>query len=611
VIDMDGYIKIALVVCVSATMLTSGTIVYAFLRGGDDRFQETGSILSSFSDYDELTDFLKDASYLSGYSDYSFDYFISRDSDAAASEGSHSETNIQVSGVDEADIVKTDGEHILVASDDEVTITRAYPSSEMEVICVLNESDIIPFKTEDLYVHVSGLYIQNDRLVVLSSTYVSWWWYYSAEEALVESPVDTERAFVSVFDISDMSEPKLEMAYGISGYSLTSRMIDDVVYIVAQAYVWNFDDDPCVPRLWEGNDSSAFDPGLIYYDPGSVSKNSFVNILAVDVISGGHTYMSVIAGYASTVYMSPDALFLTFQKGGVQILMDDMVAMPEDEASTWTTIHKVSVDGLSMLPVARGDVRGWLLNQFSMDERDDMLRVATTTSWDEPENGVYVLNSTLSVVGSLEGLAPTERIYAARFLGDVLYLVTFLQMDPLFVIDLSNPTDPKVLGELEIPGFSTYLHPVDDNHVLGIGRIGEHVKLSLFDVSDPTAPTEQDLYIVPEMSWTVSSYEHKSVLFDLERELLVIPVTTYDYSPEDGNVVYCSTAYVFRVSLLDGISPRGIIEHGGNEYYNQVLRSLYIEDSLYTLSMTTLKANSLLDMSEEGTLVFDPDPTLR
>lgn len=589
----------------AATVLTAGTITYAVFRGGDDWLADT-SVLSSFSDYDELADFLRDATVATDESNYSLDSSLGTgDSAMVVPKSEYSTTNVQVSGVDEQDIVKTDGEFVFIASHDHVSIVRAYPPSEMENVSVLGIYDILPFKTEEMQVYVSGLYLYGDKLVVLSSVYISWWLYYNATDYL-DLPVDRTRSFVSVFDVSDVSAPVLEFSSGVSGYLLTSRMIDDVVYLVTQTYVWMIDSDACLPQLWTEDENDTFDAKLIYYDVDSSSKDSFINLFAIDVSSGDHRYMSVIAGYASTIYMSPDALFVTVQKWGGPVLVIDAESVPELEDTARTTIHKVSVDGLSMTPVARGDVKGWLLNQFSMDEKDDMLRVATTTSWSEPENGVYVLDSALSVVGTLEGLAPTERIFAARFLGDTLYLVTFRQVDPLFVIDLSDPHSPAVLGELKIPGFSSYLHPVDADHVLGIGRLDSQVKLSLFDVSDPVNPVEQDSYVVAEYSWTTAGYDHKSVLFNLERELLVIPMTTYDYSPL-GSYDYWSGAYVFRISIDDGISLRGTIRHEGSEYYNHVQRSLYIEDSLYTLSMACLQANSLADLSEEGLLVYNAD----
>ena len=188
--------------------------------------------------------------------------------------------------------------------------------------------------------------------------------------------------------------------------------------------------------------------------------------------------------------------------------------------------------------------------------------------------------------------------------------MTFRQMDPLFVIDLSNPEDPNVVGELKIPGFSSYLHPVGANHILGIGSENGTLKVSLFDVSDPTTPVEQS-HFVPDARWySDASYDHKAILFDLEKELLVIPA--YSHSYEYGGYSYTSGAMVFRVSISDGISLRGIITHETNEspqWSESISRSLYIGDYLYTIGPTTIQVNLLEDLSYIGGLTYNEPRT--
>ena len=274
-----------------------------------------------------------------------------------------------------------------------------------------------------------------------------------------------------------------------------------------------------------------------------------------------------------------------------------------------------------MKAVARGDVDGWLLNQFAMDEKEPYLRLATTNELVHPaegtsiSNSVFVLDSDLNIVGSLTGIAPTEWIYSARFIDDTLYLVTFRQMDPLFVISLKDPTNPKIVGELEMPGFSSYLHPVDATHVLGIGSENNSIKVSLYDVSDPTAPIEQSKYVLDGFtySWSEALYDHKAVLFDLEKKLLVIPIYGYgEYWTEDDvwSWSYISGALVLEVSLEQGISYRGMIDHqvednyNYSHYYGIVSRSLYIDDYLYTISDTSIKASMLSDLSEISFLIY-------
>jgi len=285
-----------------------------------------------------------------------------------------------------------------------------------------------------------------------------------------------------------------------------------------------------------------------------------------------------------------------------------------------TIIHRISIVDGEIQYEAQGSIPGFVQNQFFLSEYDGYLRVSTTIegwmvrsylSSIESQNNVYVLDMDLEIVGSLEDLASGEQIYATRFIGDKCYLVTFKQIDPFFVIDLSEPTNPEVLGELKIPGYSTYLHPYDETHIIGIGRDDEKVKISLFDVSDLENPIELSKYEIEnddeDWYWAQSSalYEHKAFLFDKEKNLLVIPVG--DYSKE--------SAYVFDISVEGGIELKGTITHDlevepeekydpWDDYYytgnygNSIKRTLYIEDVLYTVSDNMVKMNDLETLEE-------------
>jgi uncharacterized secreted protein with C-terminal beta-propeller domain len=278
-----------------------------------------------------------------------------------------------------------------------------------------------------------------------------------------------------------------------------------------------------------------------------------------------------------------------------------------------------------------------VLNQFSMDEYDGYFRVATTTHGEKPLNNVYVLNMALNITGSLEGLAPGETIYSARFMGERCYVVTFRNIDPLFVIDLSNPDAPKVLGELKITGYSSYLHPYDETHIIGIGKetVAERedfawyqgVKISLFDVSDVNNPEVVDNVTIGHRGTdSPVLWDHKAFLFDKERNLLVIPVleAKVDESLYPGEVrpdaygrPVWQGAYVFDISIDDGLQLRGKITHVENitdpeqGYYYfyspfAVERSLYIDDVLYTISDAKIMMNSLdnLDYINEVKLPY-------
>jgi len=262
-------------------------------------------------------------------------------------------------------------------------------------------------------------------------------------------------------------------------------------------------------------------------------------------------------------------------------------------------IYRVHIENDNIVCEANGTVPGYVLNQFSMDEYDNHFRVATTT-WvnGNSQNNVYVLDMSMDMAGKLENVAPGERIYSARFMGKRCYLVTFRQIDPFFVIDVEKPSKPKVLGYLKIPGFSGYLHPYDDNHIIGVGRENTNVKISLFDVSDVSAPTEMSKYIM-KGGWSDTPVlsDHKAFLFDRSRELLVFPVTIQGWEKYPAWQGAC----VFSISLSNGIGFKGGISH--QEPYPSPLeddysvrRTLYIEDVLYTISNKKIKMNNIEDL---------------
>lgn len=288
-----------------------------------------------------------------------------------------------------------------------------------------------------------------------------------------------------------------------------------------------------------------------------------------------------------------------------------------------TIIHKIGISDGKISYLVKGEVDGDLLNQFSMDESDGNLRVATTvTLWTNKRvqyNNVYVLDNDMNIIGELTGIGEDEKIYSTRFLGNKLYMVTFKQIDPFFVIDLSD-NDPKILGELKIPGYSDYLHPYDENHIIGVGKQvdqNEHgglstkgVKIALFDVSDYNEPKLVDEVEIGE-SGTDSPVlnDHKAFLFDRNKNLLVIPVREVieknQKMPYGFNYKIWDGAYVFNLDK-EGFREIGTVEHDriNVDYYRwfdeaTVLRSLYMDDNLYTVSNKYIKINDLSNDLEE------------
>ena len=556
-------------------------------------------ILARFHNKGELEEFLsREATFPDAFASTRAPYDAGYSMDEASTGVPHSQTNVQVEGVDEDDFVKTDGRYIYVSSGYEVSILRAYPAEDMEVISSI-PSWVLVGDAQNTTARVSGLFLSGDRLVVIASLYTSYRGLYSGVlEEDSSNSYDPSKTMVAVFDISDPTVPVLEFSTGISGYVMSCRMIDSTVYAITQHQIRTWTGEIRVPITYANGEPSEMRLSGIRYDPETPQATRYVNVLAVDLVDGDHESLSILAGWASTIYMSSNSLYLTIQKWrGDLTVVDDGIASDHPERSS-TSIYRIDLEGIVMHPAATGDVTGWLLNQFSMDEHESYLRVATTTSWESPENAVYVLNEKLRIVGALEKLAPDERIYSARFVGDKLYLVTFRQMDPLFVIDLSRPSRPMVVGMLEIPGFSNYLHPIDETHVLGIGQENSTVKLSLFNVSDPTSPVVQSKYVLEDATWSVALYDHKAVLYDAERELLVIPGYSYFFG-DNYSYRTMSSAYVFTVSVSEGISLKGIItlDLETESWSGYIQRTLYIGEYLYTVSEGAVQANLIEDLA--------------
>ena len=302
------------------------------------------------------------------------------------------------------------------------------------------------------------------------------------------------------------------------------------------------------------------------------------------------------------------------------------------EETRKTIIHKISIDEDEIKYVAKGSVPGRLLNQFSMDQSGDRFRVATTTEYYTQyqgmvrANAVYVLDEQLNIVGGLDQIAPDESIFSARFMGDRLYLVTFQQIDPFFVIDLSTDT-PKVLGELKIPGFSNYLHPFDDEHIIGVGRdtkeIGNDrvqqlgIKIALFNVADVNNPKVADDVIIGDSSTQSEAlHNHKAFFFDKTRGVLSIPISG---DSESLNEISSSKMiapdynrwngfYVFDLDSSDGLDLKGTVTHSDNDsrYYGMGnARTFYIDDVLYTASDEYLKMNFFNNLEEINSIKFE------
>ncbi len=576
--------------------------------------------ISKFASYEELQDFIKENSQDTSWGSIRFWEESDAGASLAPSAPDYSTTNIQVAGVDEADIVKTDGDYIYLASGQKVIIAEAYPPEQAQVL-----SEI------ELEGTAIGLFINGDRLVVFEQE-TPYYLYYDDMPGVRESdimPYISPTISIKIYDMSDRENPRLQRELSADGQYVSSRMIGDYAYVVINEPVYEEEGELNLPKIHCDDEETEIPATDIYYCDVYDYFYMYTTIVAINTQNDDQepTYETILLGASSNLYVSLNNIYLTFPVWG-----RDMWNFQE------SSIHRLHITGDEIEYVASGEVPGIVLNQFSMDEYEGYFRVATTTHGQTSQNHIYILDMDLNIVGSLEDLAPGETIYSARFIDERGYLVTFKKIDPLFVIDLSDPHYPEELGYLKVTGYSDYLHPYDENHLIGIGKEAveaeegdfawyQGVKISLFDVSDVNNPEEIDKEIIGHRGTdSPVLWDHKAFLFDKSRNLLVIPVLVAEIDAEDypegvpewayGEPVW-QGAYVFHVSVDGGIEEKGKITHVENiadpekEYYYYyspfaVERSLYIDDVLYTISDAKIKMNSLenLDYINEVELPY-------
>lgn len=529
-----------------------------------------------------------------------------------------SETNVQVKGVDESDIVKTNGTHIFQVSDGKINIIETNNGKNMKLIksIAYKGNKFMPFQ----------LFLHEDRLLVLGHSY---------EEIKANDSKNKEELWIApinestkaiVYDISNPAEPKEERTLSLEGHIISSRKIDSQIYLVTNQYpqYWIMNEHDNVdlrPRYSDSNVSEEkipIDYDEIQYFPESKEPN-YTMIAAFDLNKPDtDANITTYLGSGNEMYMSKENLYLAVQDWGMQTFIEN-----GEESSIKTTIYKFGIDGLEVEYHATTEIEGRILNQFSMDEHNGYFRVAITKGnmWndDNPSaNNLFIFDENLKVVSSIEDLARGERIYSARFMGDRVYIVTFRETDPLFVIDATDPVAPKVMGELKIPGFSNYLHPYDENHLIGFGHdtkavpnkdskepiiLTEGVKLSMFDVSDMKNPKEKFTEIIGGRgTYSSLNYDHKALLFDKTRNLFAFPINVYNSVEDndwDGEFEF-QGAYIYDVTTENGFTFQSKISHMKGkapyeEWENEISRLLYIGDTLYALSNSKISSHEIGD----------------
>lgn len=520
----------------------------------------------------------------------------------------YSGTNVQVEGVDEGDIIKTDGEYIYIIRSGCVTIVDA---SEMKELCT--------FEVDGReYSNVDHMYLKGDRLAVVLS--VNAWYrnYLESGEDIYELNY-TEETAVILYDISDRSAPKKIREFIQDGSLCSTRLIGSKLYTVSTygvAISYAAADEPTtyVPTVMVDDCEKLISCGDINIFPET--ESNVYNIITSIDIGEAEKYDSVKAAFGSrgTIYADNDSLLIAATCYISDETESDDGKWIAREGYNETSLLLYDLNDGIITKKASASIPGTLLNQFSIDEYNGYYRFVTndhrykdtvyTEGIDRYEyessdtNGLYVLDSELNPVGSIDGLAEDESVKSVRFDGDVAYFVTFRYVDPLFTVDLSDPTEPKVMSELKIPGFSSYLHKFGDGRLFGLGYnadetsgFTEGLKLSMFDTSNPYDVTEKHVLLLEE-SWSEALYNHKAILVSVEKNLIAFP-SEYGYA-------------VYGYDDESGFYVKNRVELDEDEKYFSFgdYRGLFIDNSFYVCSDLGIARFSLDGFESTGNLAL-------
>ncbi|MGH8829413.1 MAG: beta-propeller domain-containing protein, partial [Jiangellaceae bacterium] len=548
----------------------------------------------------------------------------------------HSTTNVQEIGVDEPDVIKTDGRLIVTVVGPTLRVIDTSGGSPDEV-------GRLPLGRGD-YPDASVL-LAGDRAVVLvrDNPMIA----YDAPTspdvqsgpgaAIAPSYPYQPSTTVLLVDLSDPSDPRVESSLEVDGMYLDARLVDDTVRLVVSSQPrlsfpmteadWNRSEKELTARNQSIVAASNISDWLPSYRLDVNGEQSSGQLVTCDRLShpeefAGFTTVSVLTfdladglsdgdavgvlADGDTVYASTDRLYVaTTRWGAVVPMADSRVAPPIDDERTGIHAFDIAGDDPANY-VASGEVDGRIIGRYAMSEHDGVLRVATTVtglaSGEQSESSLFTLaerGDELVEVGAVGGLGKGEQIFAVRYFGDTGYVVTFRQTDPLYVLDLSDPAAPEVSGELKITGYSAYLHGVGEGRLVGVGQeataegqaIGSQV--SLFDVSDPSSPAKLDGHVLRN-AWSQAEADPHAFLYWPGTAQLVVPI---DGATDRG-------ALVLGVGE-DSLTDQGMVTHAGAdvpEQWSTVLRSLVIGDSLYTLWTDGLQVNDLDDLDVQGWL---------
>jgi uncharacterized secreted protein with C-terminal beta-propeller domain len=555
-------------------------------------------------------------------------------------------TNVQEIGVDEPDIVKTDGNRIIALSE-----------QTLFVVDVTGDNPELLGKISLQDVSVRDLFLFEDRVLAMGGGYAPYYGGFGtiAPEGYYQTPISK----IVEIDISS-GEPDVARTLEFDGSYVSARLVGDSARVVVNSqptgFVWEFPEggglkaerdaeeanreiirnstiDNWVPYFVLTNaNGDVIDEGVMVEcerarHPAEFAGLDLLSVVSVDMSRGLRVADATgVLASGHTVYASTDNLYVATQRWfDWRVFESD----PEnaDFTGVTTQIHQFDItDPTQTEYVASGSVVGFLLNQFAMSEHEGYLRVASTTEpewrrWGdfEQQSMVTILepdDGELVTVGMVDGLGLGERIFSVRFIEDTAYVVTFRQTDPLYTVDLSDPSNPEVLGELKILGYSAYLHPLGDDLLLGVGQDAteegriQGTQVSIFDVSDLSDPQRIDQFTLAKGSNSSVEFDHRAFLYWAPEDLVVIPIQRWQWHEDDGKEEVFFGAIGIDVTGGD-IDEVGPIVHPGGEsdkgvwdWMAQIQRSIVIGDDLYTVSMKGLLRSDLQTLEDEVFLNF-------
>lgn len=484
---------------------------------------------------------------------------------ASVESKNYSDTNVRQEGVDEADVVKTDGRYLYVLQDGgEAVALVDTKGGEMKEVSAVEAGDDG---------QIRELYVTDGKMI------------------LIQGSVNGSSVKARTYDVSDAKNPKELGEVSQSGNYQSSRVSDGYLYLFSQYYMGTDinvkEADTFVPMVNEN-----ILPASSIYLPITDFANIYEVVTSVDLAEPDKICDSkAIFTKGGELYVSNKNIYWYETEW-----TDNNWYVGDTENNTETVIRRLSYYKGEIAGAASGRVDGSINDSFSIDEYRDYLRLVVTTN---DENAVYVLNDSLEMVGAIEGMAQDERVYSARLLGDTGYFVTYKETDPLFTVDFSNPEKPEIIGKLKIPGFSEYLHFFGEDKLLGIGmdvdaetQVTGGVKLSMFDISDPANVEEESVCVLDNVYYTEVFYDYKAALVDEEKNIIGFP------AEENGAETY----YVFSYDEEKSFDCRMKEQINGSGY--QAARGVYIGELLYVVKGNIIEAYQIGDYQKVDDIIL-------